>query len=60
MVEFPVDSCEVRFEVAGIASAPSSIEERAEALLDQLRQVVPFRLPGFACLIRSVERRCLW
>ena len=43
MAEFPVDSCEVRVEVAGIASAPSSIEERAEALLDQLRRVVPFQ-----------------
>jgi GAF domain-containing protein len=42
MAEFLADSLEVTFELVGIASAPSSIEERAEALLGQLRRVVPF------------------
>lgn len=43
MGEFLADSFEVTFELAGIASAPSGIEERAEALLGQLRRVVPFQ-----------------
>jgi DNA-binding CsgD family transcriptional regulator len=43
MAGFPADSREVTVEVAGIALAPSSVEERAEALLDQLRRVLPFQ-----------------
>lgn len=43
MAEFLAESHRVTFEVAGIASSTSRIEERAEALLEQLRRVVPFQ-----------------
>jgi DNA-binding CsgD family transcriptional regulator len=43
MAEFLADSLEVSFELAGIASAPSTIEQRAEALLGQLSRLVPFQ-----------------
>ena len=43
MAELPSDGLQVALEVAGIAGTPASIEERAAALLEPLRRVVPFQ-----------------
>lgn len=42
MTEISAGGLAVTVELAGIAATPSSIEERAEAVVDQLRRVVPF------------------
>ena len=43
MAELPPAGLRVAVEVARIAAAPARIEERAEALLEPLRRVVPFQ-----------------
>jgi DNA-binding CsgD family transcriptional regulator len=40
--DLPVDTVEILTEVAGIAAGPGTLAERAEALLAQVRRVVPF------------------
>jgi DNA-binding CsgD family transcriptional regulator len=42
MAEISASGLAVTVELAGIAANPSSIEQRAEAVVDQLRRVVPF------------------
>jgi len=43
VAELPAHGVEVAIEVGRIASAPGRLEERAEALLDPLRRLVPFQ-----------------
>ena len=43
VAELPPGGPQVAVEVAGIAAAPASIAERAAALLEPLRRVVPFQ-----------------
>ena len=50
MVELPPGCLQVAVEVAGIAATPSRIEERAAALLEPLRLVVPFQGVWFGLL----------
>jgi DNA-binding CsgD family transcriptional regulator len=52
----PVITAEILTEVAGIAAAPGSLAERAEALLEQLQRVVPFEA-GWIALLPS-EQYC--
>jgi DNA-binding CsgD family transcriptional regulator len=47
VAELPRGAVEIAVEIGRIASAPGSIEERAHALLDPLRRLIPFRA---ACL----------
>ena len=59
--DLPASGPRVVREVAGIALAPASVEERAEALLESLRQVTPFQA-GWTGLLdperREHGRRC--
>ena len=50
MRELPPAGLDVAIEVGWIASAPASNEERAEALLESLRRVVPFQAARIALL----------
>jgi DNA-binding CsgD family transcriptional regulator len=47
---------QVAVEVAGIAATPAAIEERAAALLESLRRVVPFQA-GWIALLDPERRR---
>jgi DNA-binding CsgD family transcriptional regulator len=42
VIELPVHGLEIAVEVGRIASAPGGVDERAEALLEPLRRLVPF------------------
>jgi DNA-binding CsgD family transcriptional regulator len=55
MSERPPDAVRVAVEVAQIAAAPGRIEERAEALVEPLRRLVPFR--GAWISLLDPERR---
>lgn len=55
MLEFPPGGQRVVAEVAEIASMPGRIDQRAEALLEPLRRVVPFR--GAWISLLEPERR---
>jgi DNA-binding CsgD family transcriptional regulator len=43
MLDLPSDAADVAVEVAALADLPASLAERAEAMLDPLRRVVPFQ-----------------
>jgi DNA-binding CsgD family transcriptional regulator len=55
VAELPPGGPQVVAEVAGIAAAPASLEERAAALLESLHPVVPFQAGRIALL--DPERR---
>jgi DNA-binding CsgD family transcriptional regulator len=48
VADLPAGALEVAVEVGGIAAAPGSVEERARALRDPLRRLVPFQA---ACIV---------
>jgi DNA-binding CsgD family transcriptional regulator len=52
--DLPVNAAEVLIEVAGIAAAPGSLAERAEALLGQVQRVVRFDA-GWIALLPSEQ-----
>jgi DNA-binding CsgD family transcriptional regulator len=43
MLDLPPHAAEVATEVAALADLPASLAERAEAILDRLRRVIPFQ-----------------
>lgn len=50
MFDLPPHAIEVAAEVAALADLPASLEERAEAILDPLRRVIPFQAARIALL----------
>ena len=48
MAELPTGALEVAVEIGAVASAPGSLEERAEAVLHALGRVVPFQAAQIA------------
>jgi DNA-binding CsgD family transcriptional regulator len=48
--DLPPHAAEVAVEVAALADLPASFEERAEAILDPLRRVIPFQASRIALL----------
>jgi DNA-binding CsgD family transcriptional regulator len=48
--DLPPHAAEVAAEVAALADLPASLEERAEAILDPLRRVIPFQAVRIALL----------
>jgi hypothetical protein len=58
--EFGVEiAAEVAVEVAALADLPASLEERAAAILDSLRRVIPFQAARIALLDPEVRRHDL-
>jgi DNA-binding CsgD family transcriptional regulator len=55
VVELPHDGMEITVEVGQIAAAPGRPEQRAEALLEPLRRLVPFQAAGI--FLADPERR---
>jgi DNA-binding CsgD family transcriptional regulator len=50
VVELPPDGIEIAVEFGQIASGPGRVEQRAEALLEPLRRLVPFQAAGIFLL----------
>ncbi len=50
MFDLPPHAAEVAAEVAALADLPAGPEERADAILDSLRQVIPFQAARIALL----------
>jgi DNA-binding CsgD family transcriptional regulator len=50
----PVNAAEIIIEVAGVAAAPGTLAQRAEALLAQVHRVIPFEA-GFIALLPQGE-----
>lgn len=50
MFDLPPRAAEVAAEVAALAVQPANLEERAEAILDPLRRVIPFQAVRIALL----------
>ncbi|BFU45731.1 helix-turn-helix domain-containing protein [Krasilnikovia sp. MM14-A1004] len=50
MLDLPPHAAEVAAEVTALADLPASLKERAEAILDHLRRVIPFQAARIALL----------
>src|SRR4051794_26890011 len=57
--DLPPHAAEVAMEVAALADLPASLEERAEAILDPLRRVIPFQAVRIALLDPELRRHDL-
>jgi hypothetical protein len=59
MLDLPPHAAEVAVEVAALADLPASLAERAEAILEPLRRVIPFQAARIALLDPELRRHDL-